>query len=51
MIGPYYIHEVGASGIYKLRLPSGRILNKFIHGNHLKLYLPPIKPQPFVLIP
>jgi len=51
MTGPYYIHESGPSGIYKLRTSAGRIIPKYIHGHHLKLYLPPIKPQPFVLIP
>jgi hypothetical protein len=49
--GPYYIHELGPSSTYKLRAPSGRILNKLIHGNHLKTYLPSIKPQPFIAIP
>jgi len=51
MTGPFYIHKSGPSGIYKLRTSAGKILPKTIHGNHLKIYLPPIKPQPFVLIP
>ena len=46
--GPYYIHEVYPGGIYKLRRPSGKKLAKKIHGNHLKKYLPPQKPTPYV---
>jgi hypothetical protein len=48
--GPYYIHQVNNNGTYKLRRPSGQKLKKLVHGNLLKLYKPPHKPQPFVEI-
>jgi hypothetical protein len=48
--GPFFVHQVGPSGTYKLRTPQGKVLQKLIHGNHLKKYLAPLKPQPFVEI-
>jgi hypothetical protein len=48
--GPYYIHQAHQNGTYKLRKTDGQKLQKLIHGNHLKLYHPPPKPQPFIEI-
>jgi len=48
--GPFYIHQAHENGTYKLRRPDGRTFKKNIHGNHLKLYLPPPRPEPYIEI-
>jgi len=48
--GPFYIHQAQDNGTYKLRRSDGQKLKKLIHGNHLKLYHPPPKLQPYIEI-
>ena len=48
--GPFYIHQAQENGTYKLRRPDGRTFKKYIHGNHLKLYKAPPKPEPYIEI-
>ena len=48
--GPFFVHQIGPAGTYKLRTPQGQVLKKLIHGNHLKKYLTPFRLEPFVEI-
>ena len=36
--GPYFIHEIGLNGSYRLRTIDGRLLKSSINGSLLKLY-------------
>jgi hypothetical protein len=36
--GPYYIHQVGEKGSYKLRTIDGKVLKTSVNGSLLKLY-------------
>jgi hypothetical protein len=36
--GPYYIHQIGDKGSYKLRTMDGKVLKSSVNGSLLKLY-------------
>jgi hypothetical protein len=36
--GPYYIHQIGDKGSYKLRTIDGKVLKSSVNGSLLKLY-------------
>ncbi|CAB4477808.1 unnamed protein product [Rhizophagus irregularis] len=36
--GPYYIHDIGPNGTYKLRTMDGRLCKKLVNANHLLPY-------------
>jgi hypothetical protein len=36
--GPYYIHQIGEKGSYKIRTIEGKVLKTAVNGSLLKLY-------------
>ena len=48
--GPYYIHQVGEKGAYKLRTIDGKVLRTPVNGSLLKLYYDRQNWEPIIVV-
>ena len=48
--GPYYVHQPGANGAYKIRTMDGKVLKSAVNGSLLKMYFDRQNWEPIIAI-